>query len=371
MSQRCIKCKINPNIYWNLLYGEIEVGYKLFDFCQHCNISLFNNKLCIQCTINNIKHENKLQNIFAKELKSMTCIKWKTGQSKELYCWKNNVPNRLESIGHALKSKDFKVPMCDIANCNYPAVKKYIKLENFVNNVKNNFYLGIEPFLINIPMEIFNIIICYSYRIHPNKNGLCINHNNDYNISIEKLFTKIPKCEICCDKMKYNPIIQELLQDNNYFNGNSTLYHIPSDRCNIVMAIDTKYYSFGGCLELCKQLNTWCEICKECIGHTNVINDIYTHNIIKYPHCEICGKHSAYPHCNKCNIHLPFSHCELCSTSYAHYKNPHCKICNIHSQYQHCKICGIHDDNPHCELCGTHSKYTHCENSSNNSNRLL
>jgi hypothetical protein len=337
MSKRCTLCKCNPNKYWNLFNGGVEDFYKLFDFCQH-NINLIDKNICIKCTINNIRHENKLQNIYDKDLISMTCIKWKTGESTELYCWKN------------------KVPMCDVLNCNYPAVKKYVQLEQFINDVKNNFYLAIY-----VPTEIFNIIIKYTYNIHPTKNGLCITHNTDYNTSIEKIFNCESQCTLCTTNMSCNyqyGIIKELTQNNNYFYRNITLYHKPSDLCNKIILIDGIYYFNGGCLELCKQLNTWCEICNYCIGHTIDINKIYTHNIFKYPHCKICNKHSEYSHCQICNIHLQYPHCQICNK---HSEYSHCQICNKHSKYSHCEICNKHLEYPHCEICNEHSKYSHCQ----------
>jgi hypothetical protein len=317
MSKRCALCKCNPKKYLDFFNKEIENGYKLFDFCQHDNIILSNNYLCMRCTINSIRCSNKLKEICDKDITSMTCIKWKTGQSNDLYCWKNIVP------------------MCDRINCNYPAIKKYITLENFINKAKKNFYFKLT---VNIPIELFNIIIKYAYKIHSNKNGLCINHNNDYNISIGWVFDSIMECNKCYSEFNKNQgfMIKKIRESDNYLYGNITLHHKSSDICNPIMKIDDNNFLSGGCLELCKQLNTWCKICNKCIGHTQNINNINIHNIFKYPHCILCGIHSQHLHCNKCGLH---------------YKYQHCDICNLHSKYQHCYICNNHDEYPHCENC--------------------
>jgi hypothetical protein len=288
MPKRCILCKCNLNKYVNIFNGT-KNKYKLFDYCDH-NIVLFNKNVCIKCTINIIRYTNQLENINNKELRSMSCIKWKTGESNELCCWQD------------------KVPICDVLDCDYPAVKKYVKLENFINNAKYNFYS-----VIYIPTDILNIIFGYAYRIHPIKNGLCINHNEEYNMSVENIFYSIPECKLCVNKMINKSefeILRELRHHNNYFCGNVTLHHKSSIYlCCQILLIDGKTYNHGGCLELCKQLNTLCDICKMCIGHTPVENDIYTHNIFKYPHCQICNKHSKYPHCKICNTHSEHDYC--------------------------------------------------------------
>jgi hypothetical protein len=336
MSKRCTLCKCNPNKYWNLFNREVKdtyksfyyckhdvLRYKLGDFCKH-DIPILDKNICTICTINNIRHKNKLDKIDDKDLGSMTCVKWKIGESTELYCWKNSVP------------------MCDVLNCDYPAMEKYIKLENFVNNAKNNFYLTMDSLSTNIPIEIFNIIINYAYIIHPTNNGLCISHNIRYNESVRYIFDCIPECKICIDRLQYNKILRDKLrQYNNYFYGNDILYHkSSSNKCNKILRIDDdpyKYtYTFGGCIELCKQLGTWCEICNQCIGHPDIASDINTHNISKYPHCNLCGKHSQYLHCNLCGIHSKYQHCE---------------ICGKHSQYQHYYCCNDHFEYPHCENC--------------------
>jgi hypothetical protein len=339
MSKACILCNCNPNKYWNLFYAKID--YKLIDLCQHNNISLYDKDLCIKCSINSIRHTNKLENINNQDLSSIKCFKWKTGENAEMYCWKNNVL------------------MCDVLNCNYPAIRGYTRLKNFMKNAQNNLCLTIS-----LPTDICNIIILYAYKIHPTKNGLCINHDRLYNISIERIFNCEPMCNICLPNIfaitRNNDIINKLQKDDNYFYGNITLYHKPSTLCNvnINIVIDNKYYLIGGCLELCKQLGTWCEICKKCIGHNFTENNIYTHNIIKYKHCDICGIHSEYKHCEICNKHYIYSHCNICNI---HSKYTHCEICNIHSEHLHCNICNKHFKDPHCDICGMHYKYPHCE----------
>jgi hypothetical protein len=340
MLKKCSSCKCNPNKYWNLGIGPIKNDYKLSNFCQHSIPLLDNNNLCIKCSINNIRYRHKLKNIDNKDLTSMTCIRWKTGESSELYCWKN------------------KIPMCDVLNCNYPVMKKYVQLENFINNVKNIFYLTIY-----LPIEIFNIIVEYTYKIEFAKKGLCIDHSKNKYVLSEIIFNSIPKCNVCIDGMShYNQImiIKELEDHNNYFNYDVTLYHTSSKPCQSIFSVDNKVYLFGGCISLCKQLNTWCNICKMCIGHTNDVNKIYTHNIVKYPHCEICGgnKHSEYPHCKICEIHSEYEHCQICNN---HLKYEHCQICNIHSEYEHCQICNNHLKYEHCQICNIHSEYEHCE----------
>jgi hypothetical protein len=328
MSEKCCQCDRDINKKLDFFNENIEYGYKLFDFCKHIDTLIPTKYLCIQCNIN--QHYNNRCCYSNKNMKSMTCIKWKTGQSNELYCWKNHVP------------------MCDVLNCNYPAINTYVKLEDFINLAKNNFYSAMDLLSINVPIEIFNIIINYTYKIHPKGNGLCINHNTQYDISIGWIFNPEMECTTCFDRLniKQGLMINFIRQYYNYFYGNITLHHKSSDICNPIIKIDDNNFSSGGCLELCKQLNTWCEICKKCIGHTNNINDIYTHNILKYPHCILCDAHSEYPHCNKCGAHSEY---------------PHCTKCSIHSKYQHCNTC-----NDHCIIY-----YKHYNNHKQNTNCIL
>jgi hypothetical protein len=293
----------------------------------------------MRCIINSIRSSNKLKEISNTDLTSMTCIKWKTDNNGDLYCWKDNVS------------------ICDVSHCNYPAINKYTKLEDFINRVQNKFF----ELTIDMPIEILNIIINYAYKIHPQKNGLCLNHNKKYDISIGWIFESEYECNTCFTFInRYNPrMINKLRHHDNYFYGNITLHHISHGICDPRMYIDHTSYFNGGCVQLCKQLNTWCGICKKCIGHTGNVNDIYTHNILKYPHCILCGVHSQYVHCNKCGEHSKYKNYDICDN---HEQYPYCNICHNHKKYPHCEICNSHEKYPHCEICNSHEKYPHCEN---------
>lgn len=362
----CISCKRSPAIF-DYLYN-----YKKKYKCQH--VLLRDPAKCALCMVNEMRQENGLLSVDKNSLKLQVCVNWLIGESVDRDCWKAE-----------------GVKKCDAPNCDYSAMMNnhYAPIHNFMNIVKNSIIL---------PHVILNIIFDYIFNeIYSGGNGLCIMHNNIYGECPDCVFNSLPdECKIC--KYHFADYNMKKLKCQGY---TINLHHETMDDCDydISVGCDSKYfYSRVCCLNICHQMNTWCKICKTCIGH-NYYNYKFDHNLNKYPHCMICDVHSAFPHCNKCEKHSqcacikPESDekfennkhndikinkwCSICNEYFAylhcnteecnrHSKYPHCDKdrCNIHSEYIHCnkKECSIHSEYAHCNKkgCPIHSEYDHC-----------
>lgn len=279
-----IICKHNRGMY-DYLYS-----YKKTYMCQH--VLIRNKSLCAMCTINDQRLKKGLSKINKQIIKSKSCTNWMLKLSEHRYCWK--APN---------------LKKCDAPNCNYPALmlNNYTSIYQLINEVKNSIYL---------PSEIFKIIFSQLFpEICAGGNGLCVDHDKDYSECNECVFNIIPKCNRCAlglgirfdntKIMKYSHHHNTLGTCNSNTNNNTKIVHFMddcSDHWQYFIDNNASYAELW-CLDTCRRFNTWCDICNKCIGHPISYMKIDKHNIMNYPHCLICGIHSAYRHCEKCNEH--------------------------------------------------------------------
>jgi hypothetical protein len=207
---------------------------------------------CNTCALDQLRKLNGLNIIHKDKLKENTCLLYKIGLTNSAKCWDIN-------------------KKCDIKNCSkYPLI------------IPNNYKIisEIKKILINMQIlyDVYKIIFEYTdfiFMAPINGHGLCFDHNNIYLRGCRGCLFNIPVCLLCCEiemcKEKY--------------------HHVQNIKCNFLNC----------CIETCKRINSWCNICNTCIGHSSNINI----NI----HCKICNEHNIY---NFCNMH----HCNniLCSS---------------------------------------------------------
>lgn len=360
---QCITCKNSSKIYSHLY--EYAKSY----MCQH---TLHHDPTkCAVCIINEVRHSAGLSAIDKKSLKSKYCVKWLLGECELRECWK--AP---------------KLKICDAPECKYEAMtdNHYTTMYDLMDTVKS------IKLNVKIPLDIFNIVFNYMfYELCGGGNGLCIKHNEIYGKCYECVFNPVPECEPCAKHFRYYNM--KKLKCCGY---NINLHHPTLEMCTInsdyssrnCIVIDGDIqYSDNCCLDLCHQMNTWCNICKKCIGHNQYGYGYKLEcNVLKYPHCMICDEHSGLPHCGTCDKHygcvcktdlnLEFKQSEQmeniamnvwCDKCEFHFAYKHCDFegCNRHSKYPHCDFegCVEHPKYPHCkkEGCDEHEKYPHCD----------
>lgn len=361
----CANCKQSNGLYTYLYTAK--KSYKCQHKLQHISSS------CALCTINSQRLQKSLPKIGASVVESSSCVYWLIGDSAVRYCWINT-------------------KNCDALSCDLPVlmIDSYLPIHRIMDRVKNHILL---------PPEIFNIVFCYLFpEINAGNNGLCIDHDNMYGVCNDCVFNVTPQCSICGSCMwtnsyDYHYVLKVMKCCNyNISHHHETMISCGESRNHCDNIIDNNSYpSFNICINTCRQLGTWCDICNKCIGHSSPSDNCITHNITTYPHCITCGIHSAYPHCNKCNRHWSCvcNNSELTSFYFVkkHKKRsklprcivkncntrtifPHCfvKNCNEHSQYPHCLIenCAnfngyrrrtkfsAHSEFPHCASCNLH-----------------
>lgn len=281
---RCLNCKGNIGMYRYLF--ERDKTY----MCQHALVH--EDSICAICIINNHRFMNGLSFITKIQLKSKSCVNWLIGDSKYRQCWDTDVLN---------------IKKCDAPNCKHPANKldNYLSIHKIIDEVKKT---------INLPKVIFDIIFSQLFQeICAGGNGLCVVHDKVYKGTrlykgcVECVFSVIPQC-IPCHRWIHT-VHNSGLDTLKCINHNINLHHETHNKCYKYLIsphcidIDLNCYSAGWCLDICRKLKTWCDICEKCIGHPKSYQYFDSHNIINYPHCLTCGTHSCYPHCSKCNKH--------------------------------------------------------------------
>lgn len=272
------------------------------------------------------------------------------------------------------------VKTCDAPNCKMPAmINNYPMIHQIIEEIKKNIYF---------PSGIFGIIFSQLFpEFCAGYNGLCIEHNNIYNECNDCVFNVIPKCNTCTKSIWSD--VKKIMEcrDNNITHHHKAL-GICRDFFDFSSVLNDDILSFSRdwCINFCRQLGTWCDICKKCIGHPYKCGDCDKRTIINCPHCLICSEHSRFPHCMVCNKHSQCvcnlerdnnkvdtideikNLCKQCvKIGIENYsKNPHCALngCSIHSEFPHCEVekCFIHSEYSHCVIngCNKHSESPHC-----------